>query len=82
MSSSFAANTPDVEIPAVTITPFDGAAAKAAFGKTIKENDSEPETKREMAREILKSQKEAIDKILTDEQRIQFQEAHPKRRSN
>ena len=39
MSSSFAANTPDVEIPAVTITPFDGAAAKAAFGKTIKEND-------------------------------------------
>ncbi len=39
MSSSFAAQTETIPEPTITIVPFDPAAAKAAFGKTIKEDD-------------------------------------------
>lgn len=39
MSSSFAANAVDTAPPKVTVIPFDAAAAKTAFGKSIKEDD-------------------------------------------
>lgn len=39
MSSSFASKTIDTTPSTVTVAPFDAAAAKTAFGKTIKEND-------------------------------------------
>ena len=39
MSSSFAAKAIDTTPSKVSVTPFDAVAAKAAFGKTIKEDD-------------------------------------------
>jgi predicted flap endonuclease-1-like 5' DNA nuclease len=39
MSSSFASKAVDTTLSTVTITPFDASAAKAALGKTIKEDD-------------------------------------------
>ncbi len=39
MSSSFASKTVDTTSSTVTAIPFDASAAKAAFGKTIKEDD-------------------------------------------
>ncbi len=39
MSSSFASKNADSPSDTVTVAPFDASAAKAAFGKIIKEND-------------------------------------------